>query len=340
MKRSVCAGISLLMTAALALPALAQSEAENNAYRIFYNEKDPKKKIEAGEKFLTDFKESTYRSPILQTILGAYVQAQNWAKVIEHGDKLQTELPNADAKTRTALYTFAMAAAQSSNNAAKTIDFGEKVLAADPNNLNAQLLVSTTIPQTMPQDKAANDKALALAAKALGGVDQYFSQAKPANLTDAQWKAARAEYDEQLHSAIGLIHFTRADFVKAIEEYQAVIKSNQKDAVARFYLGLAYRNQAAEASKAVLAAIQAFDAARTARAPQPEIDELDAKRQGLQAEFQDKRDKALDELASAVAIGGAVTQQARTALDSLYSTKNNSLDGIDQFIQEKKQQLQ
>ncbi len=92
MKRSVCAGISLLMTAALALPALAQSEAENNAYRIFYNEKDPKKKIEAGEKFLTDFKESTYRSPILQTILGAYVQAQNWAKVIEHGDKLQTEL--------------------------------------------------------------------------------------------------------------------------------------------------------------------------------------------------------------------------------------------------------
>ncbi len=325
---------------ALALHAMAQSEAENNVYRIFYNEKDLQKKIDLGEKFLTDFKESTYRSPILQGILGAYVQSQNWAKVIEHGDKLQSELPNADAKTKATLYTFAMAAAQSTNNAAKTIDFGEKVLASDANNLNAQLLVATTIPQAMPQDKAANDKALNLATKALAGVAQYFSQPKPANMTDAQWKAARAEYDEQLHSAVGLIHFNRADYPKAVEEYQTVVKSNPKDAVARFYLGLAYRNQAAEASKAVLAAIQAFDAARTAKAPQPEIDELDAKRQGLQADFQVKRDKALDELASAVAIGGAVTQQARAALDNLYTTKNNSLDGIDQLIQQKKQQLQ
>ena len=329
-------GLSVVTILALALSGLAQSEAENNAYRAFYNEKDAQKKADLGEKFLADFKESTYRSPILQTILASYYQAQNWPKVLDHAEKLSTELPNADAKFKGTVYTMAMGAAQSQNNAAKSIEYGDKVLAVDPNNLPALILVAATIPQATPQDKTANDKAFDLANKALAGVAQYFAQAKPAGITDAQWTQARAEYEEQLHSALGLILFNRLDYVKSAAEYQTVTKSNPKDAVAHFYLGLAFRNQAADASKVLVDAIKAFDAARVAKAPQPEIDELDAKRQGIQADFQDKRDKALDELATAVAIGGPAAKQARDALENLYTTKNNSLEGLDQFIQQKK----
>jgi tetratricopeptide (TPR) repeat protein len=337
--RMIYVGLSILPILALAPAVLAQGgEVENSAYRTFYAEQNAQKKAELGEKFLADFKESNYRSPILKTILTGYVQSQNWTKVLEHAEKLPTELSNADNATKTLVYTYGMAAAQATNNAAKTVEYGEKVLAADPNNLQAQVFVATTIPQGMPQDKGANDKALDLAGKALSGVQQYFSQPKPAQMTDAQWTQARIEYEDQLHSARGLIYFNRMDYAKSTDEYMTVLKNSPRDGVAHFYLGYAYRNQAAELSKALVEAIKTFDAARLAKKPQPEIDELDARRQGAQDEFSKVRDSAIDSLATAVAIADArVLQQAKDALESLYKVKNNdSLDGLDRLIASKK----
>jgi tetratricopeptide (TPR) repeat protein len=338
MTRTLIAGACLLLVLTQAATGLAQSEVENSAYRTFYGEQNAQKKAELGEKFLTDFKESTYRDPILKTILQGYYQAQNWAKVMEHAEKFPAGFPKADNATRALVYTYALAGAQSTNNAAKTVEYGDKILAADPNNLQAMLVISTTIPQAMTQDKAANDKALDLSAKALGGVQQYFSQPKPAQMNDAQWKQARVEYEDQLHTARGLIYFNRMDYDKSIEEFQAVVKNTPKDPVARMYMGFAWRTQAADASKATLQAFDAENAAIKARAAQPEIDELVAKRQFTQEDFTTKRDKAIEELAIAVATGDQrVAKQAKEALDALWKTKNNeSLDGLDQFIASKK----
>jgi tetratricopeptide (TPR) repeat protein len=337
--RTICyLGLPVLVILALALTVLGQGEVQNSAYRAFYAEQNAQKKAELGEKFLADFKESTYRAPILKTILTAYVQSQNWAKVLEHAEKLPTELSDADNPTKALVYTYGMAAAQATNNAAKTVDYGDKVLAVDPNNLQAQVFVSTTIPQGMPQDKAANDRALDLSTKALAGVQQYFGQPKPAEMTEVQWKQARVEYEDQLHSARGLIYFNRSDYGKSAEEYLEVIKNSPKDGVAHFYLGYTYRNETADLSKELVEAIKAFDAARLARKSQPEIDELDARRQGLQDEFTKKRDSALDALATSLAVADPrVPKQAREALESLYKAKNNeSLEGLDQFINSKK----
>src|SRR5262245_28655160 len=96
MRRTLLAGSSLLLLLAFAAPALAQSEVENNAYRIFYGEQNAAKKAELGEKFLADFKESTYRTPILKTILTGYVQAQNWARIMDHAEKFSAGFPAAD----------------------------------------------------------------------------------------------------------------------------------------------------------------------------------------------------------------------------------------------------
>src|SRR5204862_643647 len=101
--------LSLSLILASAIPILAQGEVENSAYRTFYGETNAQKKAELGEKFLTDFKDSTYRSPILKTILTGYVQAQNWTKVLEHADKLPAELPAADNPTKALVYTYGMA---------------------------------------------------------------------------------------------------------------------------------------------------------------------------------------------------------------------------------------
>lgn len=330
--------LATLSMLALAVSGSAQGEVQNSAYRAFYAEQDVQKKAELGEKFLVDFKESTYRAPILKTIMTNYVQKQNWAKVLDHADKLPAELPDADNPTKALFYTYGMEGAQATNNAGKIVEYGDKVLAIDANNLEALVLVATTIPAAMPQDKARNDRALALAEKALAGVQQYFAQPKPAQMTEAQWKQARVDYEDQLHSARGTIYFTRMDYVKSAEEYLAVIGNSPSDGVAHFYVGYSYRNQAAGLQKGLLDAIKAYDAARVARQPQPEIDELDARRQGMQDEFTKKRDSAIDELATAVAIADTrVLPQAKEALESLYKVKNNdSLAGLDQLIASKK----
>ena len=53
-----------------------------------------------------------------------------------------------------------------------------------------------------------------------------------------------------------------------------------------------------------------------------------------------KRDRAIDELALAVAIGGVAGAPAREQLEKLYKVKNNdSLEGLDQLIAQKKAQL-
>lgn len=339
MRRSVYAGLSLLLTAALATPGFGQAkqpqaktQAEYNAYLAVFNEQDPAKKAGLGEKFIVDFKDSEFIANSYRIIIGSYAKAQNWAKVIDAADRAAAS-PVADAALKGFAYGNAMVAAQQLNNFEKIVEYGEKVLSIDPNDPNALLTLSSMIPERLPTAEAAKtaalDKAANYANKALGVVQQLSSQITPQQ---------KAELEGQIHSTLGFIGLNRQDYPKAISEYEIALMSTPKDPVAHFRLGLAYQYLAAAASKAVLAAIEAFDAARKAKAPQPEIDELDAKRQGVQEDFQQKRDKAIDELATAVALGGVVAQPAKAALETLYKTKNNdSLDGLDQLIASKKQ---
>ena len=93
------------------------------------------------------------------------------------------------------------------------------------------------------------------------------------------------------------------------------------------------------AQKLVLDAYTAENNAKNARADQIQIDELAAKRSALEAEFRGKRDLAIDSFARAVAVGGPNAGTARTQLERLYSQKNESLNGLDALIAEKKSEL-
>jgi tetratricopeptide (TPR) repeat protein len=344
MRRTGYLGLCLVLILTIAVPAMAQLAADN-AYRDLYNEKDVAKKVELSEKFLNDFKGNQYWGPVFQTVLGLYTQTQSWAKLMDAVDKLPTNFPAADAKLKTVAYERALTAAQQAGNADKILDYGNKLLAVDPTNLNGLFMVATTIPLKMPADEAgkkmALDRALELSTKALASVQETFSKPKLPNVSDAQWKQIRAEYEDQLHSTIALVYFNRSDFPKATEEYQTVLKSNPKDGPAHFYMGMIYRSLSAVASKEYQTTIDAENTAKRAQpVDQPLVDELAAKREGLATEIREKRDKAIDELAIAVAIGGPAGQQARPVLEALYKTKNSdSLEGLDQLINQKKGQL-
>jgi tetratricopeptide (TPR) repeat protein len=351
MKKTAYLGSTLLLILALTIPILAQqgkpqfkSREEYDAYMLFFNEKSPPKKAELAEKFLSEYKDSELRLDTMTRLVQAYTQAQNWAKVMEAAERFAAAFPNATTELKVFVLSNAMTAAQQSNNFDKVVEYGEKVLAVAPDDLNAQITLSSMLPERLPQDeagkKAALSKAYDLATRAMGQVQKVFSQPKPANFTDEQWKREQSNLEGQLHATLGLVHLNRAEYQKAIEEYETALKSTPREGVSHFRLGLAHQFQFQESGKQLVEAVNAENAARTSRADQPVIDELVAKRQAIEEDAKAKRDKAIDALATAVAIGGVVTQPAREQLERLWKVKNNdSLDGLDQFVAQKKSSL-
>src|SRR3989442_8786834 len=112
MRRTGYLGTSLLLVFALATAALPgfgqaaqakgpqpKTQAEYNAYKAVYDEQNPAKRAELGEKFLTDFKESDFIANTYTIIIGSYTKAQNWAKVMDAADRAAAS-PTADDKLK------------------------------------------------------------------------------------------------------------------------------------------------------------------------------------------------------------------------------------------------
>src|SRR5262249_25298312 len=100
MRRTGYLGLSLLLILVLVVSALpgfgqaaqarqpqAKTQPEYNAYLALFNEKDPAKKAELGEKFITDFKESDFVANAYRMILGGYAGTNNWPKVMDAADR-------------------------------------------------------------------------------------------------------------------------------------------------------------------------------------------------------------------------------------------------------------
>jgi hypothetical protein len=334
---TVCSGTAFGQAAAAqAKQPQAKTQAEYNAYKAIYDATAPAQKAELGEKFLTEFKESDFIANTYTMIIGAYTRAQNWAKVIDAADRAVAS-PVADDKLKAFSNASAMVAAQNMNNVDKVISYGDKVLALDPSDLNAMITLSAVIPAKLPADAAgktaALDKAAGLATKALAGVEPMIAKA------DAQSKPQLVQIEGNLHATLGLVAYNRPDYKKSIQEYELAVKSTPKDDVAHFYMGLDYQALAAEASRNYQTAIKAENDAKAARADQPTIDELAAKRGGLEEDIRTYRDKAIEEFAVATAIGGPVAAQAKDALTKLWMAKNDNTNGLEEFVAQKKQSL-
>src|SRR5262249_4142086 len=214
MRRTGFLGLSLFLLCAVVvstLPAFGQEKQpqaktrpEYNAYLALYNEKDPAKKAELGEKFITDFKESDFVPNAFKLIIQAYSAQKNWAKVLDAADRAAA-FPMADNSLKGYAYGNAMIAAQNMNDMNKVISYGEKVLAIDPNDLNTLITLSAVIPQKNPSDKAQLNRAADMATKALAGIQAVMAKADP------QQKPQLVQIDGTLHGTLGLIAYNKQD---------------------------------------------------------------------------------------------------------------------------------
>jgi tetratricopeptide (TPR) repeat protein len=340
MRKTAYASLLLLLIIAFAVSGFAQqpqfkTKAEYDAYNAAYTATDPAKKAELAAKYLTDYKDPSdpsFKMNAYIMMTKGYLDAKNFPKAMEAAAKVDEAVPGLAADKKAQIYGYGMAAAQQADDVPKTVEFGEKVLSAAPNDVNTLITLAGLIPERLPTDeagkKAALDKAEGFAKR---GLTELGKIQKPAAMSDADWAAIGAG----LHSSLGFVHLNRLEYDKSIEEYQQVVKATPKDGIAHFRMGLAYSGQAAALSKEYVASVDQQNEAIKNNAEKTAIDELKTKSDDLEQKLRAKRTQATDELATAVAIGGPVQQPAMDQLKKLWT---GTPEEMNQLIASKKPQ--
>ena len=154
-------------------------------------------------------------------------------------------------------------------------------------------------------------------------------------MPDADWNAQKTSVMSGLHSDLGLIALNRGEYDKSVGEYEQVVKMTPKDPLAQFRLGLAYSGQAAALTKTYVASVDEQNTAIKANADKAQIDEMKGKSDKLEQGLRAKRTQATDALATAVAIGGPVSEPATAQLKKLWT---GTPEEMNQLIASKKPQ--
>jgi tetratricopeptide (TPR) repeat protein len=149
----------------------------------------------------------------------------------------KTMIAEAD-KGKLYYYQTLMTSYQQLNDAPKSIEYGEKALAVDPQNLAALLTVSNVMAERPPADEKAKEtqmkRAEELGKKAESGVTQLLIGA------GAQMAAAqKAGLQAGVHQTLGTIYLNQKKFSDAQKSLLTAL-TFEKDPVTYLRLGLAY----------------------------------------------------------------------------------------------------
>src|SRR5262245_21383627 len=192
-----------------------KTKAEYDAYMLLYEEAAPAKKVELAEKFLTDHPETEFRIFVYQMQIDSYARLGNVDKVVETGEKFETEFPEADDNTRQFFQSFMqrmMAAYLQKNDFLKAVEYGEKLLAINPKDLPSLLthssILSARLHLPTEEDKKAAqlNKALDYSNRAKAEIE---SLQKPAQMPDELWTKEKNKLLATVNSSIDLVHRLR-----------------------------------------------------------------------------------------------------------------------------------
>jgi hypothetical protein len=172
-------------------------------------------KIKLGAAFLTDYPTSDHKEAVYNQLLHAYYSKQDWDNFYSVGDK---------------------------------------VVAMDPDDVDALAMIGWVIPHVFHStDPDAQLKLAKAETYEKHVIDLMGSMAKPATLTDVQFTTMKTEALEQAHSGLGLVYFREQKAPEAVTELQAATAtSTSPDPSDLYVLGieLMQTNHPAEASDA------------------------------------------------------------------------------------------
>jgi len=191
--------------------------------------------IKAGTEFLKNYPQSRYRETVYSRLANAYL------------DKNDTD---------------------------KMCDAAEQALTLNPNDIAVLIPVGEAIPRSDPKNPEYVPRLAKAETYEHHALDVLNTVTKPANLTDEQFAASKANAVAEAHSGLGLIYFVERKFDQSTQELQLSIgKDRSLDATNYFVLGLDFEN-----TQKYPDAVKAFDSCAQISSP-----------------IQDRCKKALDE---------------------------------------------
>jgi hypothetical protein len=239
------------------------AEEEFKAYDEIKAATDPIKKIEMSTKFVQTYPKSEYQKNVLyeyQVGLNSLREAKNWNSIISLCDKFLAIVPGNDISIG-----FLAAAYEATGNTKGFATFGEKLYASKPNVELAQAIAYAYLKlQNDAKFLQWGEKVLAgdadnvvIAGELTGKLlkEQNFPQAtkfakiclkalptakKPENIDAKDWKTSTDNYYFLSYYAIGAAAYNANNFAQAIPNIDNAVKYNKRFDAAYYALGMSY----------------------------------------------------------------------------------------------------
>lgn len=168
----------------------------------------------------------------------AILQAKDSNQQVELADKYLAAYPQ--SKVLENVYGIKLQAYQKLNNIPKVEETATKLLEINPKHILALFLLSTVFPTTFnAQDPAAEQKLNTAAEHAKAGVEQLAALAKPANVSDADFKKQKDQLEAAFHQTAGFVALQKKDYPQAQQELHQSVELNPGNAAGFYQLGIA-----------------------------------------------------------------------------------------------------
>jgi len=184
-----------------------KSKKELEAIQAIMNAPDPASRIKAADDLILKFKDTEFKAFALQ---------------------------------------MATVSAQQLNDYEKIMLYGERTLEADPNNYVAMLAMAGALAQKTRQFDLDKEEKLGRATKLTEKALKILETAPRPNpgVSDAQWAAAKADYQAQAYVVDGMIALVRKDNNKAVEAFKKAIDTEKTpNPATKLRLAAAYNRQ-------------------------------------------------------------------------------------------------
>lgn len=151
------------------------------------------------------------------------------------------------SELRSVVYSVLMTRYQQANNGEKAVEMGRKVLQLDPDHTIALVMTATVLAERTRDTDLDRDARFAEAMKdaqhALDTIDTGL--VLRADVTEEQWKTAKAILSSMAQSAMGMVELKRKNPAQAEKHYRDAVELNaaQPDAVTFLRLALALDQQ-------------------------------------------------------------------------------------------------
>ena len=166
------------------------------------------------------------------------------------------------SELRSVVYSVLMTRYQQANNGDKTVEMGRKVLQFDPDHSFALVMTAAVLAERTRDTDLDHDarftEAMQDAQHALDTIDTGL--VLRADVTDEQWKSAKAILSSTAQSAMGMVELKRKNPAEAEKHYRVAVALNaaQPDAVIFLRLALAL-DQQKKYAEALVAANRAVE---------------------------------------------------------------------------------